>query len=122
MQILINTCHNIDGDEALTTWIGKVVEKAFERQSDRITRMGIHPRDEGAGKGGRNDKPCTMEARLAGHWPLVVTHRATVSDLAVKSTADKRVRLIGNALGQLRDPYPRGTESSPLVDIPVAEA
>ena len=122
MQIQINTGHNIDGDEALTAWIEEVVEKALERQRDRITRVEVHLRDESAGKGGQNDQHCTMEARLEGHQPLVVTHQAAAADLAVKGTADKLARLIENTLGQLRDQDPRRTEPSPPAESPVTEA
>lgn len=122
MHIQVNTGHNIDNNEALTTWISDVVESALERHSDRITRVEVHLRDESAGKGGQDDKHCTMEARLEGHQPLVATDQAATVDLAVTSAAEKLVRLIGNTLGKLRDQDPRRTETLPVDETPVSEA
>jgi hypothetical protein len=99
-----------------------VVEKALDRQSDQITRVEVHLRDESAGKGGQNDIHCTMEARLRGYQPLAVTHEAATIDLVLKSTADKLARLLENTLGQLRDQDPRRTEPSAPAKPPVTEA
>ncbi|MBR9972922.1 HPF/RaiA family ribosome-associated protein [Magnetospirillum sulfuroxidans] len=107
MQIQINTGHHIDSDQALITWISEVVKKAVDRQSDQITRIEVHLRDESAGKGGQSDIHCTMEARLRGHQPLAITHEAATLGLAVKGGADKLARLLENTLGQLRDQDPR---------------
>lgn len=121
MRVQINTGHNIDGDEALTAWISEVVGKALAHHSDHITRVEVHLRDESAGKGGRNDMNCTMEARFEGLQPMVVTHQAEVTHQAVKGAADKLARLIEGTQGRLRDQKAHRTDPVQLATPPESE-
>ena len=74
MQVQINTDHNIEGREVLTTQVRGVVEGALTRFSDHITRVEVHLSDENSHKGGQNDKRCMLEARLERRRPVAVTH------------------------------------------------
>ena len=103
MQIQINTDHNIEGREALTTKVTEVVAGALARFSDRVTRVEVHLSDENADKSGQNDKRCMMEARLEGLQPIVVTHVAATLNQSVNNAADKLARLIESTLGRLHD-------------------
>ena len=66
-----------------------------------LTRVEVHLNDENAGKSGAQDKRCQMEARIKGHQPLSVTHKAESLDLAVDGAADKLLRAITNLSGKL---------------------
>jgi len=104
MQIQINTDHNIEGREALATYVREVVENALNLVSDHITRVEVHLSDESSStKGGPNDKRCLIEARLEGLQPIAVTHYASTVDDAVGGAADKLARLIESTLGRHRE-------------------
>ncbi|MEA5534787.1 HPF/RaiA family ribosome-associated protein [Crocosphaera sp. XPORK-15E] len=102
MQIQINTGHNIEGHEALANQVSGVVEDSLSRFSDQITHVDVHLSDENSDKkGGGNDMRCMIEARLAGHQPLAVTHQAETLDQAVDGAAEKVSNLIEHTLGRL---------------------
>ena len=104
MQVQINTDHNIEGREALSTHIRGVVESAMIHFSDQITRVEVHLSDENSEqKHGNDEMRCMMEARLEGRQPIVVTHQATKLDEAVEGAAGRLTRLIENALGRRQD-------------------
>lgn len=102
MQILVNTDSNIAGHESLEAMVSATVADALEHFADDVTRVEVHLSDENAGKGGEDDLKCVMEARLAGHQPLAVTHKAPSLDLAVAGAAEKLEHAVGNLLGRLR--------------------
>ncbi|MEH1874805.1 HPF/RaiA family ribosome-associated protein [Nostoc sp.] len=102
MQIQIHTGHNIEGHEALATYVSGVVEESLSRFSDRITHVDVHLSDENSDKkGGDDDMRCMIEARLKGRQPIAVTHQAATLDQAVDGAADKLTRLIDSTLGRL---------------------
>jgi len=103
MQVLVNTDASVEGRESLEQAVAAVVEDALERFEQDITRVEVHLSDENAEKGGSNDKRCMMEARLAGHQPLAVSHKAPSMELAVDGAAEKLQHAVGNTLGRLRD-------------------
>lgn len=103
MQILVNTDNNIEGRERLTAHVTGVLEGAFDRFRDRITRIEVHLSDENGGKTGQDDKRCMLEARLEGRQPTAVTHNAESLDQAIHGAADKLERALESILGRLRD-------------------
>jgi ribosome-associated translation inhibitor RaiA len=114
MQIQINTDRNIEGHEALTAQVSRVVESTLSRISDHITRVEVHLSDENSDKkGGDNNMRCLMEARLQGRQPVAVTHQAATLDQAVDGAADKLIRLIESTLGRLHDHKGRRTGLPP---------
>jgi len=103
MQILVNTDSTVQGSDGLAERYQARVEQAIERFSDRITRVEVHLGDDNKVKGGSDDKHCTIEARIAGMQPLVVSAEGGSLDQAVDAAADKLHRAIDSALGRLRD-------------------
>lgn len=104
MQIKMNTDHNIEGHEALGTYVSSVVEDALNQTRDRITRVEVHLSDESSDKKhGKDDMRCVMEARLEGLRPVAVTHHAETLHQAVDGAADKLYRLIDSTLGRLSE-------------------
>jgi ribosome-associated translation inhibitor RaiA len=102
MQVLVNTDASVEGRETLEQEVAAVVADALDRFERDITRVEVHLSDENAAKGGSNDKRCLMEARLAGHQPLAVSHKAPTMRLAVDGAAEKLQTAVGNTLGRLR--------------------
>lgn len=114
MQVQVNTDHNIEGHEALTTRVRGVVENALSRVRDHITRVEVHLSDENGDKSGNNDMRCVMEARLEGRQPVAVTDQAeTLDDQAVDGAAHKLARLIESTLGRLHDQASGRTDPPP---------
>jgi ribosome-associated translation inhibitor RaiA len=103
MDIRLNTDKNIEGKEALAAQVEAAVERALHRFDDQITRVEVHLSDENAGKPGRDDKRCLMEARLEGRQPVAVTHQAGSLSEAVDGAANKLKSLLTTALGRLSD-------------------
>ena len=108
MQVQVNTDHNIEGREALSSWISGVVETAMERMSDRITRVEVHLSDENSDKKtGDRDMRCMMEARLEGRKPVAVTNQGATVNEAVDGAAEKLSRLLESTIGRLQHPKGR---------------
>ncbi len=102
MQVLVHSDHNINGREALSAHITSVVDRALERNADRITRVEVHLRDENSDKkGGEDAMRCTMEARVEGHQSLVVTQLHPTLHGVVDAAADKLARLVTHTLDRL---------------------
>ncbi|MEU5261513.1 HPF/RaiA family ribosome-associated protein [Amycolatopsis sp. NPDC021455] len=76
MQIQISTDKNVHGGDALLRRIEQELESALSRSADRITRLEVHLGDEIAARGAGVDRRCVLEARLAGHGAVSVTHHA----------------------------------------------
>lgn len=120
MLIQINTDHNIDGHELLTSRTRDVVESALRHISDHITRVEVHLSDENGPKEGGQTKRCVMEARLEGLQPLAVTSRAATLDQAVDLAVDKLTRLIEHTRGRLQERETQQSEPAPAAPVPAA--
>ena len=104
MQVRIITDNNIVGSDGLSSHVEDVVQNTIGRFSDRITRVEVHLADENSrAKSGSNDKRCTMEARLRGLKPIVVTEQAAVLDQAINAAADTLAKTLDRTLGRLDD-------------------
>jgi hypothetical protein len=100
MHIEISTDGNIEGRERLASQIKGTVEEAFDRFSDRITRVEVHVSDANSHKSGQDDKHCMIEARLEGHQPTAVNHRAATLEKAVDGAVGKMKKSIESTLGR----------------------
>lgn len=101
MNIQVNTDHNIEGSEELNTYIGSNLAEHFERFKNAITRIEVHLSDENAGKVSENDKRCLLEARIANHQPVVVSHHADTIHQAIEGASDKLLRSLDTMVGKL---------------------
>ena len=101
MQVQVNSNHHIESSAGMQNWVASVVEDRLDRFDDLLTRVEVHLSDENAAKAGAQDKRCQMEARIKGHQPLSVTHKAESLDQAVDGAADKLLRAISNLSGKL---------------------
>ncbi len=88
MKIQVNTDNHTVGSAELTRQVEAVVEGALGRFGDRITRVEVHLSDENSSqKSGEKDKRCVMEARLAGHQPITVSHQGSTVEQALEGAA-----------------------------------
>jgi len=104
MKIQMNTDSNIEGHEALATYVSGTLEIALKRFSDQITRVEVHLSDENSDKkGGIDDMRCMLEARLAGRQPIAVTEHAANVNQAIDGATGKLSSLLESTLGRLHD-------------------
>ncbi|MEY4561618.1 MAG: hypothetical protein RLZZ618_895, partial [Pseudomonadota bacterium] len=68
-----------------------------------ITRIEVHFADNNAEKSGPQDKRCLLEARLAGHEPVAVSHHAPKVPDSLTGAIDKLRRSLDSTYGRLRD-------------------
>ncbi len=103
MQIQVNTDNHIHGREAIVALVETSLEGAVGRFRDRITRVEAHLSDTNSHKTKGDDIRCVLEARLAGHQPIAVTHQAATVELALSGAADKLERSVESTLGRLKE-------------------
>lgn len=102
MQVQVNTNQSIEGREALERWAQDELGQTLERFKHEITRVEVHLSDENSGKAGSADKRCLMEARLANHQPIAVTHHAAGIDEAFRGAEGKLKRALDSTLDRLK--------------------
>lgn len=103
MNIQVNTDHNIEGSSELNNYIDSSLSEHFERFKNAITRIEVHLSDENGGKTSSNDKRCLLEARIANHQPVVVSHNADTIHQAIEGASDKLLRSLDTMVGRLTD-------------------
>jgi len=100
--IQLNTDANISGTEELASQVAAAVNGSLGHLSQHITRVEVHLSDTNSGeKTGPSDKRCLMEARPAGHQPVVASDAAPTVAQAVDGAADKLRRSLEKLLGRL---------------------
>lgn len=103
MQIQLNTDKNVQGDDALGTWVDQQLRERLDRFGDVITRIEVHLSDINGARAGAHDKRCKLEARLAGRQPVAVSHDAGKVADAMFGAVEKLQRLLDTTLGRARD-------------------
>lgn len=103
MQIQVHTDHTLEGGEKFIAYVTGVVEGAMSRLSARISRIEVHVSDQNGSKTGQHDKRCMMEARLEGHPPIAVTHKAASVDEAVDGAATKLQQSLRATIDRLQE-------------------
>lgn len=101
MQIQINTGNGLENKETLERWADAEIKGSLARFAEDVTRVEVHLSDEASGKESVDDKRCTMEARLAHHKPVAVTHDASSLDDAFRGAEGKLKRLLEHTLAKL---------------------
>jgi len=104
IQVQVNTGHNIHGSEKLDLNIQDTVNASLGRFDKQVTRVEIHLSNEHASKSHGDKKRCLLEARPAGHQPLVVTHIGATIDEAVDGAVDMMQKLLDRTFEKLHDP------------------
>jgi ribosome-associated translation inhibitor RaiA len=114
IQVQINTDHNIHASQNMVRDIEDTINASFSRFGKKLTRVEIHLSDDNGSKSHGDDKRCLLEARPAGHQPLVVTAVAATVDEAVSDAIDKMTRLLQGTFEKLNDPKGRTSLSEDL--------
>jgi len=101
MQVQMNCGNGLSGKETLERWATDFLNEELTRFRDEITRVEVQLADEAKGKRGANDMNCTLEARLNGHSPLVVSNQAETMDEAIRGASSKLIRALEHTFGKL---------------------
>ncbi|TDU64236.1 sigma 54 modulation/S30EA-like ribosomal protein [Prosthecobacter fusiformis] len=102
MIIQVNTDHHITGRQEFIAEAESIVTDALSHVSDHITRVEVHLNDENSKKSGPEDKRCMMEARLEGHQPIAVTHKAETLAFAMDGAAEKLKTAVEHTVDRLQ--------------------
>jgi hypothetical protein len=100
MQIQVKPDHDTPGREALAAHVEGVVEDALARFGSHVTRVEVRLGDPAVEEAGLGEKRCSMEARVEGRQPSVVTCVAATVKEAVAGAADKLEQSVERALEQ----------------------
>jgi len=104
-------------------WVKSVVQKSLDRFEPRLTRVEVHVKESTGAKAG-HDKCCTIEAKLGGMPPMVVSVAADTVHVAVTQAGVKLQQRLQHDLdkrhGKVRKGAADGSGAEPLVD-PFAE-
>lgn len=103
MNVHVYTDNHIESSEELIAYVKNNLSEHFERYKNAITRIEVHLSDENAGKESSNDKRCLLEARIANHQPVVVSHFADTVHTAIEGAADKLMRSLDSMVGRMTD-------------------
>lgn len=114
IQVQVNTGHNIHGSEKLDLYVQDAVNASLGRFDKQVTRVEIHLSDEHASKSHGDEKRCLLEARPAGHQPLVVTHIGATINEAVDGAVDMMEKLLDRTFEKLHDPKGRASRGKDL--------
>ena len=95
MQVQVSTDNHIPGDERLSEYAQTVIGDSLARFQDRVTRVDVHLSDEiGTNKRADDDKRCSLEAHVAGHQPVAVTHHAANVRDSITGASHKLQRVL----------------------------
>jgi len=98
MKIQVNSDHHITAQTGLSSHVEASVSAALEHFREKVTRVEVHLADENGEKSGPGDKRCTLEARLTGLKPVVVTEHADNLHQAIQHAAVKLEKAVSSAL------------------------
>ena len=105
MLIQIKTDRTLKHDNGLAQRVETVVRDAVKRYDRHVTRVVIHLTDEnGETKAGPDDKHCRLEARVAGHQPIAVSHQAATVEQSVGGAAGKLSRSLERLFERWNEP------------------
>jgi ribosome-associated translation inhibitor RaiA len=100
MQVIVNSDHNITGDESVTARVEAILADSIERFANRITRVEAFLSDANSSKHGARDKRCVLEARIAGAQSVVASNEAPTVLEAIEGAANKLERVLEHTLGK----------------------
>lgn len=115
MQIQVETDNHIEGRQDLQAHVESVILDAVDRFADQVTHVEAHLGDvNSSAKSGSDDMRCMIEARVAGHKPIAVTHFAENLHMAIDGAADKLQAALETLLGKQTDRQRRGQGTGEL--------
>jgi len=103
MKIQFNTDKTISGDEKNEKHFTSQIQDGLKRFESHITRVEVHLSDENGKKEGLNDMKCSLEARIEGRQPTVVSCQADKPELAVAGAIEKLKSALETIIGRMQN-------------------
>lgn len=102
MLVQINTDKNIHGHQRMNAFLDEEIKKELARFDDKITRVEVHLIDENSDKAGKNDKKCTIEARIEKRQPIAVISHGDTPEKAFYDALHKIKRTLSTTFEKMR--------------------
>ncbi len=103
MTIQFNTDKNITVHETFGEQLNEQLNDELSRFDEYLTRVEVYLSDENGNKDALNDKKCTLEARLKGRNPIVVSDQDDTYELAVTGAIEKLISSLETVIGKLQN-------------------
>ena len=111
MQVQVNCGDGLQARETLERWATEYLEDALARFRGELTRVEVQLGGDAHAKHGGQDVRCTLEARLAAHPPVAVSHFAQNMDEAIRGAAQKLQHALEHRSGKLERHQHRDRET-----------
>jgi len=99
MQVILHNDDALHGYDSAQRLAEETLTHALKGKVDRLSRVEVWIADEnGATKGGPDDKRCSMEAHPRGRKPVGVKHHAADVPTAIRGAAERLARVLEREL------------------------
>jgi ribosome-associated translation inhibitor RaiA len=117
MQVLVNSDAHITSSNSVAQRVEAIVLNSVDRFADRLTRVEVHLNDVNGPKHGERDKRVTMEARVVGRAPVVVSSEAPTLIQAIEAASKKLERALEHTFGRLDTKARKGPAEEDTVTV-----
>lgn len=122
MQVEVTTDGQVGGTSEFISQVEEAVTAVLAHHVNSLTRVEVHLGDENGGKGGSDDKRCTLEARPKKRRPVAVTHHAASRAEALRGALQKLAKLLERSEGKAKGRKGAATLRHLAVDEGTADA
>jgi len=102
MIIQLNADKNLSISEEYSEKLKGILTKELDRFADLLTRVELHFTDENATRKTKDDKKCTLEAKLKTKQPIAVSDFGDTYDNATTGALLKLKSALDTAVGKMR--------------------
>ena len=102
MIIQLNADRSLSISEEYAEKLNGVIKKDLDRFADLLTRVEMHLADENADRKTKEDKKCTLEAKLKTKHPVAVSAAGDTYDRAVVNALHKLKASLDTAVGKMK--------------------
>jgi ribosomal subunit interface protein len=103
MTIQFNTDNNIKATEQMQAYFDTEIRESLNRFTPHITRIEVHLSDANGMKSGKQDKQCTLEARVKHREPIAASNEASTIEQAVNGATEKLKNSLDTIVEKLRN-------------------
>lgn len=102
MMIQLHADRSLTIHEEYAAKLNGAIYRELDRFADLLTRVELHLADENAQRKTKEDKKCTIEARLKSRQPVAVTHHGDTYDNAVTGALTKLKASLNTVVGKMQ--------------------
>ncbi len=102
MIIQLHADKSLSIHEAYALKLNGVISRELDRFAELLTRVELHLADENAQRKTKEDKKCTLEAKLKSKQPVAVTSHGNTYDDAVTGAVQKLKASLDTIVGKMQ--------------------